>query len=183
MSVAFKEWALICEALGTGRQSIILRKGGIAEGRAGFRFQHPEFLLFPTWFHEQLSRTRLPADTPVPEPSESQLDVRFAASVEWTRVVKERALLDALREHHFWSDEVVQERFAYSETPGLHVAFVRIFRLDPPHCLAMEKKYGGCRSWVDLPDPDGAAWVSVVSDEEHEDRKSRILALLRRCEP
>ena len=29
-SVGFKEWALVCQALGTGRQSIILRKGGIA---------------------------------------------------------------------------------------------------------------------------------------------------------
>ena len=34
----FKEWTLICDALGRGEQSIILRKGGIAEGRAGFRF-------------------------------------------------------------------------------------------------------------------------------------------------
>jgi hypothetical protein len=47
MSIGFKEWTLICEALGNGSQSIILRKGGIAEGRAGFRFQHDEFFLFP----------------------------------------------------------------------------------------------------------------------------------------
>jgi hypothetical protein len=32
-SVGFKEWAIVGEALGRGRQSIILRKGGIAEGR------------------------------------------------------------------------------------------------------------------------------------------------------
>jgi hypothetical protein len=35
-SVGFKEWALVCEALGRGEQTIILRKGGIAEGRGGF---------------------------------------------------------------------------------------------------------------------------------------------------
>jgi hypothetical protein len=59
-SVGFKEWALVCEALGTGRQSIILRKGGIAEGRDGFSFQHREFFLFPTFFHEQLERRPFP---------------------------------------------------------------------------------------------------------------------------
>ena len=45
-SIGFKEWAVVCEALGSGRQSIILRKGGIAEGREGFSFKHREFFLF-----------------------------------------------------------------------------------------------------------------------------------------
>ena len=27
---AFKEWAVICQALATGRQALVLRKGGVA---------------------------------------------------------------------------------------------------------------------------------------------------------
>ena len=46
-SVGFKEWAIVCEALGRGEQSIILRKGGIAEGRDGFSFRHRGVLSFP----------------------------------------------------------------------------------------------------------------------------------------
>jgi hypothetical protein len=57
-SVGFKEWAIVCEALGRGRQSIILRKGVIAEGRDGFSFRHREFFLFPTYFHEQPEKVR-----------------------------------------------------------------------------------------------------------------------------
>src|ERR1044071_5391986 len=53
MRIAFKEWAVIVDALGTGRQIVILRKGGISEGRGGFQVDHPEFLLFPTLFHQQ----------------------------------------------------------------------------------------------------------------------------------
>ena len=49
----FKEWLVICRALAAGRQSIILRKGGIAEGRSGFSFQHDSFFLFPTLYHQQ----------------------------------------------------------------------------------------------------------------------------------
>ena len=179
MTRAFKEWALICQALGTGRQSIIIRKGGIAEGREGFSFRHPEFCLFPTWFHEQLEKTTLPRDTVLAEPQEGCLEIRYTVTVEFSCVVKDLGKLEILRDHHVWRDEVVAERFDYDEAPGVHVAFVRVFRLEPPVVFPMEKKYGGCRSWVDLPDLDGSALVSVLSDEEHLSRKSLLEKLLQ----
>jgi hypothetical protein len=178
MTTAFKEWALICEALGSGRQSVILRKGGIAEGRAGFAFQHEEFFLFPTWFHEQLERTTLPPETPVPAALEDEIEIAYAATVEWTRLVTDLTVVNRLRDLHVWRDEIVEERFRYDETPGLHVAFVRVFRLEPPQRLRMEKKYGGCRSWVELPALDGSALVSVLSDEEHARRRIELNRIL-----
>ena len=178
MTTAFKEWALICEALGSGRQSVILRKGGIAEGRAGFAFQHAEFFLFPTWFHEQLERTTLPPETPVPAALEDEIEIAYAATVEWTRLVTDLAVVQRLRDLHVWRDEIVEERFRYDETPGLHVAFVRVFRLEPPQRLRMEKKYGGCRSWVELPALEGSALVSVLSDEEHARRRIELNRIL-----
>ena len=58
---AFKEWAVVCAALATGQQSLILRKGGIHEGRDGFRVEHREFWLFPTVFpiHDESTLSRL----------------------------------------------------------------------------------------------------------------------------
>src|SRR5215831_9477184 len=50
---AFKEWAVICEALALGRQALILRKGGIAENSGSFRLEHTQFWLFPTYIHQQ----------------------------------------------------------------------------------------------------------------------------------
>ena len=55
---AFKEWHVIIEALGAGEQILILRKGGIAEGRLGFEVEAPRFWLFPTRFHAQLEKTK-----------------------------------------------------------------------------------------------------------------------------
>ena len=52
-AVAFKEWAAVCAALAAGRQALILRKGGIAEGPGGFRPEHDRFWLLPTRFHER----------------------------------------------------------------------------------------------------------------------------------
>ena len=60
-SIGFKEWSLACNALGHGAQSVILRKGGIAEGREDFSFRHREFFLFPTFFHEQIGKVRIAA--------------------------------------------------------------------------------------------------------------------------
>jgi hypothetical protein len=66
-SVGFKEWSLVCDALGRGTQSVILRKGGIAEGRRGFSFRYREFFLFPTLIHEQVEKVRIAsADIPAP---------------------------------------------------------------------------------------------------------------------
>src|SRR5260370_41307813 len=50
---AFKEWAVICQALAEGRQALILRKGGIAEVGGEFRLEHSRFWLFPTYVHQQ----------------------------------------------------------------------------------------------------------------------------------
>src|SRR5688572_12023215 len=85
---AFKEWTLVCDALARGAQSLIIRKGGIAEGREGFRFKHSEFLLFPTLFHEQAAKLRVPAATTLPaaRPDGSH-EIRLLACAEWTRDV------------------------------------------------------------------------------------------------
>ena len=52
--IAFKEWASVCDALLDGRQTIILRKGGVSEGTAPGFFvpEHSEFWLYPTWVHQ-----------------------------------------------------------------------------------------------------------------------------------
>ena len=53
LGVAFKEWAAVCRALADGTQTVILRKGGIAEAGGEFRPEHARFWLYPTHFHEQ----------------------------------------------------------------------------------------------------------------------------------
>jgi hypothetical protein len=178
MSVVFKEWAVVCEAIGSGRQSIMLRKGGIAEGRDGFAFKHREFFLFPTWFHEQLEKTTLPVGTTLPPQLEGEIEIRYAVALEWSRLVTDAARLPALKEFHILHDSVIDERFRYDETLGIHVAFVRGFRLELPRLLPMQKNFGGCRSWLDLPDLGDTRLVPVLTDEEHSARRSALESAL-----
>jgi hypothetical protein len=178
MSVGFKEWAVVCEAIGNGRQSVMLRKGGIAEGRDGFAFKHREFFLFPTWFHEQLEKTTLPAGTLLPPQLDSEIEIQYAVTLEWSRLVTDSTRLPVLKEFHILHDSVIEERFCYDEVPGIHVGFVRGFRLVSPRRLAMQKSFGGCRSWLDLPGLEGVELMPVISDEEHAARRHDLQALL-----
>lgn len=179
MSIGFKEWALVCEALGNGTQSIILRKGGIAEGRDGFRFKHEEFFLFPTLFHEQLSRTKLPAGTPLPVLEEGTVKIHYSARVEWTRLITDLATVAALAPFHIWTDQVVEERFRYDDVQGVHIAFIRVFKLDPAWTFPDEPKYGGCRSWLTLPDlPAETKVLPVLDDAAHTEREKAIKGIV-----
>jgi len=153
-TIAFKEWAIICQLLLQGRQALILRKGGIAEGREGFAFSHDQFYLMPTRFHEQILQTRLPSDTPIPPPPpENQIIIEARATILRTCVLTRWEQVDALAPLHFWSEPTIRQRFAADATPGISVALVRIERLTPAHRFADHRRYGGCRSWVEIPPP------------------------------
>ncbi|MEO7725180.1 MAG: DUF1802 family protein [Chthoniobacterales bacterium] len=161
--IGFKEWALVCDALGSGRQSVIIRKGGIAEGRDGFAFRHREFFLFPTFFHEQLKRVRFP-EPELPQPRPDEIEIRYFAQVEEARRLTRWEDVRALAPLHILRESVVRERFEYDEAPGVHVAFVKIFRLAPVWRFPDAKSYGGCRSWVELPElPSGLQLHPVAS--------------------
>ena len=68
----------------------------------------------------------------------------------------------ALEPLHILKESVVRERFGYDEAPGVHVAFVEVFQLDPVWRFADSKAYGGCRSWVDLPTPPAGLQLQPV---------------------
>jgi hypothetical protein len=177
--VGFKEWALVCEALGRGEQTILLRKGGIAEGRDGFGFRHSEFFLFPTFFHEQLGKVRTPGAR-ISVAREGEIEIRYFAKLEAQREITSWPMVAALETFHILQESVVLERFEY-KAAGLHVALVRMFRLEPTWRLADKPAYGGCRSWVELPDcPARTVFQPVLTDDEHEARAKQIRAACNR---
>jgi hypothetical protein len=160
-SFGFKEWALVCEALGSGRQTVIIRKGGLAEGRDGFAFRHREFFLVPTFFHEQLDRVR-ESNGVLPEPLPGEIEIRWFVRVKEARVLTDWEEVRALESLHILKEEVVRERFEYDDAPGVHVAFVEVFRLNPVWRFPDSKSYGGCRSWVELIAPPADLRLQMV---------------------
>jgi hypothetical protein len=154
LKIAFKEWAVVCKALAEGRQSIILRKGGIAESGGEFRPEHARFWLYPTFLHEHRDGIKPSAqslfDLAVAERPPAGI-VRLSHFAEVTAVhrVTEWKQVEALDDLHIWSAEAVQAKFIY-RTPGLYVLTVRVFRNPQPHDLAETAAYAGCKTWVEL---------------------------------
>ena len=167
MPIAFKEWSLVCDALGSGQQSIILRKGGIAEGRDGFQFKHREFFLFPTHFHEQEKHLRLPEGSgdgvaDIVDGEREHITVEYFAELVDTRVITDWEEVRKLEPLHLWTEDTVRDRFDYEDCPGISLALVRVSRLCRPWNFPNEKRYGGCRSWVEIPEPPADAFAEKV---------------------
>ena len=172
-SVAFKEWALVCASMLRGETSLVFRKGGIAEGREGFRFQHERFFLFPTFFHEQADRLRV--DVPIVPPEPDLVSFSAYVHVDFTRWIQDLSLLQPLSDLHILKPEVLEQRFAYDDPQGLHLAVIRVFGVTPVWSLAFQKSFGGCRSWVELPEaPAELRFTPVIDDGEHAARVQRV---------
>ncbi len=178
VNTAFKEWSLIVEALADGRQSVMIRKGGIAEGRDGFAFKHDAFFLFPTHFHEQPARTTFPEGTTLPpQPPPGVIRINAFARVEFTALVEDRESLQRLSPYHFWHPEVVEERFVYGEPHGVHLALLRVYQLEQTWEFPDAPRYGGCRSWLQLPQREALpAMTPVLDDATHAARMAEIKA-------
>src|SRR5438067_946253 len=167
---AFKEWAVICEALAEGRQALILRKGGIAEASGEFQLEQTCFWLYPTYVHQQRAGIK-PEALPLLEQVEAQRPpagtLRLAHFAEVVGVYELHDMVGALliRGMHLWSDETVQARFAYRR-PGLYVLLVRVYRAPQPLELPETAAYAGCRSWVELEHALPTAGATPVLDEE-----------------
>ena len=143
------------DALGRGEQIIILRKGGIHEGRDGFQVDQPEFWMFSTLFHQQGESvtaesgarfTSLAAEFP---PEDTLRIKYFAIVADWRKLENEEAALQ-LDGQHILKENVIRDRFSWGRELGIFALAVRVHRLPQPIDIPMLKEYGGCKSWIDL---------------------------------
>jgi hypothetical protein len=176
---AFKEWAVICRAMAEGRQSLILRKGGIAEEGGAFRVEHTRFWLYPTYTHQQKAGIMAEA-VPLLEQAEAERPpegvVRLSHFVEVPGAYHVHDIVGAwkLEGLHCWSRETVAARFAY-RTPGLFVLPARVYRAAQTFELPETPYYAGCKSWVELERELPTEGAQPVLDDEAFRRLLRIL--------
>lgn len=159
------------DALARGEQILILRKGGISEGRAGFQPEHPEFLFFPTLFHQQRESVLASAQKRFDEiskqfPAPEILRLEFFARVMAWQKLDSLAAAEKLRGQHIWRDEIIRERFDWGKEKQIHALAVRVFRLPEKIELPMLARYGGCKSWIELEKEISFAGSTPVLDEK-----------------
>ncbi|MBC8038959.1 MAG: DUF1802 family protein [Opitutaceae bacterium] len=186
MSPAFKEWHALVEALGSGEQLLILRKGGISEKRGGFDAAHAgRFWLFPTQFHAQSEKTKPAAArffAASPAPADSTIPLRYFADITHHTFLSDWSTVAALDAHHFWSEAAVREKFDWAQPPGLHAFIVRVHRLTTPLTLPLTADMGGCKSWIDVPPSfTDTPSTPALADDAFATRSARIMAVIDRA--
>jgi hypothetical protein len=170
---ALKEWASICQALLQGHQSILLRKGGIAEIAGRFSVEvlggSRRFWLYATYEHQrsELLKPGLGIDeagggSGVPAPG-------WVSLPAWAELcdiiqVSEPAALALLDDLHVFSADYAAQRLHWKPRQPLFALLVRVYRPDgEPPLVPFLPEYAGCTSWVNLgaeaPAPSGGTPV------------------------
>lgn len=163
---ALKEWSAAVHAMLDGRQTVLLRKGGIHEKR--FDLAAGEFVFFPTAVHGHAERVRAEhrdlIETAWPDSDEDAIVVRAGAKVVAAVAVERPDGLGDLEDTHIWTAASVRsDRLDFRPKHRLTVLVVQARPLAQPRRLPRDPAYAGCKSWVDLPvTPD---WADPVHDD------------------
>jgi len=170
---ALKEWAVVCRALEQGRQSVLLRKGGIVEETRDFALVERRFLLFPTYEHQDensVQESYRPWFRETLDAQPPSNDVRISSWAEVTDLflTHDLARLLDLAPLYAWSEDYIRMRMAYKPRKPMNVVVVRTSMLPEPVDLPVLKHFAGCKSWVPLEQAvplDGSA--PAIDNSEH----------------
>ena len=165
---ALKEWGAVAHGLLDGRQTILLRKGGIHE--KAFEVDEDRFVLFPTVAHSHAERVRAEHHDLL-EPGSQDVDeaantfvVRCGVTLVDVVPVDRPERLDRISDLHIWTgDSVREDRLEFRPKMVLQILVVRAFELPEPVTLERLPEYGGCKSWVELP----IAWDGTSGRQVH----------------
>lgn len=182
LAVALKEWDLLSNALLEGRQALLLRKGGILEADNQFELEHPRFLFFPTFIHQDPRMVKPPYRAGLQSVRTEPEHIYLRGYGEAARIfaVPSRRQLDALNDLYLWDAPLLDMRFAYRPERPLYLVVVRAFALPKPVTIANTLEYAGCKSWVPLNESvDVSGATPALSDPQLEPLINRIEAAFR----
>jgi hypothetical protein len=181
LKIALKEWATVGDALETGRQIILLRKGGIYEAAGEFELENSEFLLFPTYLHQNAAMLKPAFRDGLSQLSSEPAEVRLSSAGVVSDIIRlsSRQQIDAIDDEHVWASPLIDMRFNYKPQNPLYLLIVRAYRLAAPVVVPNTPAYAGCKSWVPLDMPIALAGATpALDDTNFETRRRTILQRL-----
>ena len=166
-----KEWATVVKALENGKQTVILRKGGILETASGFEIESKKFLLFPTWEHQEIKHVKSEYhdflnQTLNHKPREGYNIITSIAEVLDHRDISSNNIIDDLSSFHVWSNEYIKERINWMPEKPLKAIFLKVYTF-PQIEIPLQSDFEGCKSWIELNSNQNSG-QSVLTDLEIE---------------
>jgi hypothetical protein len=178
LNVALKEWASVCAALGDGRQIVLLRKGGIYESAGEFEIEHRQFLLFPTYLHQNADMLKSSEHSSLKSVAAEPDKITISLAGEITQIIPmtNRAAMNASNDEHIWTPKLIDMRFNYRPENPLYLLLVRAYRLQNSVTIDNTPAYAGCKSWVPLDQAiDASGAIPILDDAEYARRTQRII--------
>ena len=178
--IAFKEWAVTVNALAQGQQVLLLRKGGIHEVTKDFRISHPEFLLYPTYEHQnedllKPSSQSLFQETLTDSSPAGTVTFSYWAQVTETIKVAELEKVQELSNYHIWTNEYTESRLRWKPMVPLSIMLLRVFKLEAPVNIPWIKEYAVCTSWVEImPKINLGQLTPAMNDSEYQKNVASI---------
>jgi len=162
---SLKEWASVIDALGSGDQIVLIRKGGLADQTFGV--EAARFYLFPTNYH----------DAGGAEPA--HVRITHWAEVLKTWQIRDSELLQRLEPLTVLDRDTIKTRYRFRPDQAINVIAVRAYRLARPAEVVMKPEYSGCRSWVSIDEEIGIdGSLPALGEEAMQARIAAIDALL-----
>ncbi|HSY51900.1 MAG TPA: DUF1802 family protein [Thermoanaerobaculia bacterium] len=162
---ALKEWASVIDALGSGEQVVLIRKGGLAD--RSFGVEADRFYLFPTNYH----------DAGGGEPTHVSITHWAEALKTWQ--IRDSELLNRIEQLTILDRDVIDTRYRFRPDQAINVIAVRAYRLAGPAEVVMKPEYAGCRSWVSVDEEiDISGSIPALGDHEVQARIDMIDGLL-----
>lgn len=155
-----REWSSVVDSVAAGRTYVLIRKGGIAEGKEGFQIKRSFFGLLPTLFH-QVKNANPAAEAPAPPTIVSVLAQLVEA---WS--VPSMVSLEGISAFHGYSADQLATRQQYKSERPLNLMIIRAFRLRQPVSIAPGQIRTVCRSWAEVPLESGMGGIDPVLDIE-----------------
>ena len=143
-------------------------------------------MVFPTVAHSHAESTR-PEHAELlalglPDVSDSSVTVRVDLEVVEAIAVHHPERIAELEPFHIWTtDSVQRNRIDFRPRRELTAIVVRARPMVRPVEVALTAEYGGCRSWVDLPEPTagfGDLLRPVLEDRVLLDIADRVRAVV-----
>ena len=149
-----KEWATVVKALEQGKQTVILRKGGILETASGFNIESKKFFLFPTWEHQETKHVKpefhnFLTDVLNKKPDEGFNKITQYAEILFEKDIESPDIINELSSFHVWSDSYIEERRNWKPEKPMKAVFLKIMKV-PEFDLPLKSEFSGCKSWIEL---------------------------------
>lgn len=179
---ALKEWATVVQALESGEQTVILRKGGILEVSSGFVVESKKFLLFPTFEHQTAGNLKPQFSKYLDfvrdgRPPEGQNVITSYAEVVAEADLTSEEKIGQLSEFHIWSDSYIKARMGWMPQKAMKAIFLKTYRI-PKLQVPIKPEYQGCKSWIDI-NANLESGKPVLSESDIESRLGRFLEIVR----